>query len=109
MKKRADEKFNILGLIGSFNLKLDMLESMYFKSMHKKHHIQLWLHHPRSSTDPNTISMNEFHEVRTEKDIIRYFTIVCDRLRKKYKPLEDKRKVCLAIFKGNNIQTLSST
>ena len=39
MKKRADEKFNILAQIGSYNLKLDMLESMYFKSMHKKHHI----------------------------------------------------------------------
>ncbi|CDW73645.1 UNKNOWN [Stylonychia lemnae] len=108
MKKRADEKFNILAQIGSYNLKLDILESMYFKSMHKKHHIQLWIHHPRPNQEPNLISTNEFHEVRTEKDIIRYFTIVCDKLRKKYKPLEDKRKVCLAIFKGNNIQTLSS-
>lgn len=109
MKKRVDEKFNLLSNIGSYNLKLDMLESMYFKSMHKKHHIMLWLHHPRPNTDSNLISTNNFHEVRTEKDIVRYFTLLCDKLRKKYKPLEDKRKVCLANFKGNEIQTLSST
>eukprot|EP00347_Sterkiella_histriomuscorum_P018710 403344471 len=43
------------------------------------------------------------------KDIIRYFSLICDRLRKKYKPLEDKRRVCLAVFKGGDIQTLSTT
>lgn len=37
MKKRPDEKFNILSKVGKYRLKIDMLETMYLKSIHKKH------------------------------------------------------------------------
>ena len=55
------------------------------------------------------IHTNDHHEVRTEKDIVRYFTVLCDKYRKKYKPLEDKRKICIVNFKGNNLELLSCT
>lgn len=107
MKKRLDEKFNILTKLGQYGLKFDMLETMYLKSIHKKHQITIWLHYPKPQ-EPNTIAINQHHEVRTEKDIVRYFTVLFDKLIKKYKPLEEKRKVCIVNFKGNNIKVLSA-
>ena len=76
MKKRPDEKYNLLTKIGSYKIKMDMLESMYFKSMNKKLSLLLWLHYPKKET--NVLQLNEYHEVRTEKDIVRYFTQICD-------------------------------
>ena len=48
MKKRLDERFSLLQKLGSYNLKLDMLESMYFRTLHKRHQIAVWLHYPLS-------------------------------------------------------------
>jgi hypothetical protein len=106
MKKRPDEKFNILNRIGNYGVRLEMLESMYFKAIHKKATIVLWMHYPNK--EQRIVAIKEEHEARTEKDIIRYFTLLCDKLRKRYRPLEDKRKVCIANFKGDKIDFLSS-
>ena len=54
------------------------------------------------------MTINENHEVRTEKDIIRYFTTMCEKNKKKYKPLEDKRKICIVNLKGGTIKILNS-
>jgi len=106
MKKRPDEKFDILNKIGNYKINLDILESMYFKRIHKKHQIILWMHYPNKES--RQVAINDEHEVRTEKDIIRYFTVLCHKLCKKYRPLEEKRKVCLIQFKGDTMRTLSA-
>jgi len=49
MKKRPDEKLSILQKLGSYNIQLDILESMFFKLIHKKPQIVLWLYYPRNS------------------------------------------------------------
>ena len=51
MKKRPDEKFSLLNKIGNYKLKIDMLQSLYFKSQHKKHQIVLWMHHPKDGSN----------------------------------------------------------
>lgn len=101
MKKRLDEKFVILNNLANHKIKIDMLETMYFKRVHKKQTIALWIHYPKPTQ--NKIAINEFHEVRTEKDIVRYFTVICDKFRKKYRPLDDKVKMCIVRFKDEEI------
>ena len=98
MKKRPDEKLNLLSKIGSYHINLDMLESMYFKLINKKQTIVLWLHYPKK--DSNVIQINEYHEVRTEKDIVRYLTSVVDQMKKRTKTVDDKRKMCIMNLKN---------
>ena len=43
MIKKSDEKFAILSKLCSYNIKFDVLESIYFKRVHKKHEIVLWI------------------------------------------------------------------
>lgn len=99
MKKRPDEKFNILNKLCNYNVKFDILETMYFKRIHKRHEIILWMHY--EDEDSKIVKIYDQHEVRTEKDIIRYFTVLCEKYKKKYRPLEDKRKICIARFKND--------
>ena len=108
MKKRPDEKINLLQKIGHYKIKLDMLESMYFKSLHKKHSIQLWIQNSKKEQEPGIVSINQYHEVRSEKDIVRYFVLLCEKFKKKFKPLEDRRKVCIVKMKANDIMLLTT-
>ena len=41
--KRAEEKFAILTKLCQYGVKLEVLETMYFKRIHKKHEIVLWI------------------------------------------------------------------
>lgn len=79
MKKRPDEKFDILKKLGNYKIKLDTLESMYFKRIHKREQIVLWIQYEKENS--SVIFINSNHEVRTEKDIVRYFTTRCEKLK----------------------------
>ena len=82
-----------------------MLETMYFKRVHKKQTISLWIHYPslvlNKKRDPKRIAINKSHEVRTEKDIVRYFTVICDKFRRQNYPLEEKVKMAIVRLKDD--------
>jgi len=46
--------------------------------------------------------------VRTEKDIIRHFTQLCESFKKSARPFEEKAKMCIAVFKHESIQALTA-
>lgn len=65
MKKRSDEKHNILNKLARYEIPMNFLESVYFKIIHKRPVIIVWTR----ENSKEHFSIKRDHEVRTEKDI----------------------------------------